>query len=63
MAREAIVYTGVNEPPYHYNIDYIVLKTNVRLTKSFESEFMARKFVNKLKHSKECFLISCPIFK
>ena len=35
----------------------------VRLVKSFESEYQARMFVNKLKHSKKCVLVSYPNFK
>ena len=33
------------------------------VTKHFDSEFLCRKFVNRLKHSKKCVLVSYPIFK
>lgn len=62
MARVATVYDGQPEP-YYYNVRFIVRATGVRLTKSFESEYMAYKFVNKLKHSKNCILVSYPLFK
>ena len=34
-----------------------------RVEKLFDSEYLCRKFVNKLKHSKRCVLVSYPIFK
>lgn len=33
-----------------------------RVTKTFDSEFLCRKFVNKLKRSKRCTLVSYPLF-
>lgn len=33
-----------------------------RVEKTFDSEFFCRKFVNKLKHSKRCVLVSYPNF-
>ena len=33
-----------------------------RVRKEFDSEFLCRKFVNKLKHSKRCRLLSYPAF-
>lgn len=62
MAREAICYDN-ETPPYYYNVRFIVKETGVGLTKSFDSEYMAYKFVNRLKHSKRCILVSYPIFK
>jgi len=44
------------------NVVYMVKKSGVKLTKSFDSEFLCRKLVNKLKHSKTCELISYPLF-
>lgn len=44
------------------NVVYLIKKSGVRVSKSFESEFLCRKFVNKLKHSKTCELISYPLF-
>lgn len=33
-----------------------------RVEKTFDSEYLCRKFVNKLKHSKRCVLVSYPNF-
>lgn len=46
-----------------YKVRFCVLSTGVELTKSFDSEDLARKFVNRLKHSKRCELISHPVFR
>ena len=62
MARVATVYDGQPEP-YYYNVSFIINATGVKLTKSFESPYNARQFVNKLKHSKRCTLVSYPLFK
>jgi len=62
MARVATVYDGQPEP-YYYNVRFIINATGVKLTKSFESPYNARQFVNKLKHSKRCTLVSYPLFK
>lgn len=50
-------------PPYYYNVTFIVNETGEKLIKSFDSEFLARKFVNKLRYSKRCTLVSYPLFK
>lgn len=62
MAKEAICYSG-ELPPYNYNVTFLVKETKSVLVKSFDSDYLARKFVNKLKHSKRCVLLSHPIFK
>lgn len=36
---------------------------NVRVTKRFDSEYRCRLFVNKLKRSRRCTLVSFPNFK
>jgi len=61
MARVATVYDGQPEP-YHYNVGFIIKGTGVKLVKSFESPYMARNFVNKLKRSKKCVLAFYPLF-
>ena len=33
-----------------------------RVEKTFDSAYLCRKFVNKLKHSKRCVLVSYPNF-
>lgn len=50
-------------PPYYFNVTFIVKATGEKLTRSFDSEYFAYKFVNKLKYSKRCILVSCPLFK
>lgn len=47
----------------YYKVTYIVNESGVRITKGFESPYLARKFVLKLKHSKKCTLVSYPIFQ
>ena len=48
--------------PYGLSVTYLVLKTGVRLTRSFESPYLARAFVNKLRHSKECKFVASSGF-
>ena len=62
MARVSTCYAN-EKAPYFYNVTFFVVETGEKLTKSFESEYMAYKFVNKLKHSKRCILVSYPLFK
>ena len=44
------------------SVVFLVKETGARVTKTFDSEYLCRKFVNKIKHSKKCALISCPLF-
>lgn len=46
-----------------YEIIFLVLENKTQVSKSFDSEYKARKFVNKLKHSKKCRLLSYPLFR
>lgn len=39
-----------------------VIETGVFVEKFFESEYFCRKFVNKLRHSNKCRLVSYPLF-
>lgn len=45
-----------------YKVTFLVNKTNQKLERSFDSPYMAREFVRKLKHSKRCRLLSAPLF-
>lgn len=45
-----------------YTVTYIVKASKTRVTKTFDNEYLCRKFVNKLKHSKVCELVSYPFF-
>lgn len=62
MNRSVICYED-NIPPYRHNVTFIIKDTGVKLTKSFDSEYLAYKFVNKLRHSKRCILVAYPMFK
>lgn len=46
----------------NYKVRYLINTSQTMLTRTFSSEYLARKFVNKLKHSKRCTLISYPLF-
>lgn len=54
------VYT---EPRCSYSQYPVVFQNEkgVRLTREFDSPYLAARFVNKLRHSKRCTLISYPI--
>ena len=41
---------------------FLVIESGARVEKVFDSEYLCRKFVNKLRHSKRCKLISYPSF-
>lgn len=62
MARSAICYAE-EIPPYYHNVTFIVKETGIKLIKSFDSPYLANKFANKLKHSKNCVLVSRPLYK
>ena len=38
-------------------------ESGVKVARRFDSEFYAKKFVERLNHSKKCRVLSCPIFK
>lgn len=41
---------------------FLVVKSGERVSRVFTSEYECRIFVNKLRHSKKCQLISYPLF-
>lgn len=43
-------------------VTYIINESKTRVTKTFESAYLCRQFVNKLKRSKKCTLVSYPLF-
>lgn len=45
-----------------FNVTFLVNASREKLTRSFDSQYQARVFINKLRHSKRCTLISYPIF-
>lgn len=40
-----------------------VIKTGSFVEKTFDSEYLCRKFVNKLRHSTRCRLVTYPNFR
>lgn len=55
----------VDEPiksGFHYTVTFLN-KDRVQLARDFCSPYLAQKFVDKLRHSKTCTLISYPIFR
>lgn len=63
-------FPGKRNPTYYaenatfgyYNVTFIVNASRQKLTKCFDSPYQAKLFVNKLRHSKRCTLISYPLF-
>ena len=45
-----------------YKVTFLIKETGKRFVRGFSSPYQARLFVNKLKHSKKCMVISHPIF-
>ena len=45
-------------PPFPFNVTFIVNKTAERRIRSSDSDYLARNFMNKLKHSKRCTFVS-----
>lgn len=58
-----ISYANNDTTQGFYKVMFMVNATGEQLMRGFSSEYLAWKFVNKLKHSKKCTLIACPIFK
>ena len=46
-----------------FEVVYRIIKNGVVIRKRYDSPFLCRKLVNKLKHSKTCQLISYPILE
>ena len=61
MAQSATCYAN-ETPEFFYTVTYRVDKTGTELTYSSDSPYLARQFVNKLKRSKTCTLLSYPNF-
>ena len=55
-------YANSEELAGFYKVTFLVNKTNEKLQRSFDSPYLAREFVRKLKHSKRCTLVSAPLF-
>ncbi len=61
--RGQTCYTGNDTNAGYYKVTFIVNDTRQKLTRSFDSEYKAYLFVNKLRHSKRCTLTSYPLFR
>lgn len=48
-------------PQGYYKVSFLVLRTGEIVEKGFDSLYLCRRFVNKLRYSKRCQMISCPI--
>ena len=46
--------------PGEFDVVFIVKKTGVKLVEEFTSPYLAKKFINKVRRSKDCELISYP---
>lgn len=46
-----------------YTVRFLIVESGIVVDKDFESYIKCRNFVNKLRFSKKCRLISCPLFK
>lgn len=57
-----ICYSENDTGKGYYKVTFLVNASRVKLTRSFDSPYLARKFVNKLKHSRRCTLLSHPSF-
>ena len=47
-----------NSIPGHYKVTFIINKSGDKLTRAFDSEYQMKKFINKLRHSRKCQLVS-----
>lgn len=47
---------------FRMNVVFIINSTKEKIVRAFDSPYKCRQFVNKLKHSKKCTLVSYPIF-
>lgn len=63
MSNVQTCYSNCDVGTGYYKVTFFVNATNQKLTRSFDSEYQAYNFVNKLKHSKKCTLVSYPLFK
>lgn len=61
--RGQTCYASHDTGARYYKVTFIVNDTRQKLTRSFDSEYKAHLFVNKLRHSKRCTLTSYPLFK
>lgn len=46
-----------------YKVVYRIKASGVEVTKTFESPYLCRRLVIKLRHSRKCELVSSPYFE
>ena len=56
------VYFDENVSPGFLEVVFIVRESGTKLVRNFDSEYLARKFVEKVKRSKKLILVSYPLF-
>lgn len=61
MADNKAYYASSDKGSGYYKVVFVNNSTKVRLVRSFDSPYLARKFVNKLRHSTRCTLVSSPL--
>lgn len=47
----------------HFKVRFLVKSTDKVVEKSFSEYLACKKFVNRVRHSKKCQLLSYPLFK
>lgn len=45
-----------------YVVTFLVIESNTRVSKGFDSAYKCKNFVNKVRHSKKLRLLSYPYF-
>ena len=56
-----VCYAGNDTGMGYYKVTFLVNSTRVKLTRSFDSPYLARRFVNKLMRSRRCTPLSYPV--
>lgn len=59
---ENVGYTGIEHVSGAYKVTFLVNESNTKLTRGFDSKYLADKFANKLRHSKKCTILSYVSF-
>lgn len=62
MARADTLYANDDKGRGFFKVFFMVNDTGVRLVRSFDSAYLARGFVNKLRNSKRCTLLMTQNF-
>lgn len=60
--KEVFYTDEVSRHDGNVSVTFLVKESGARLTRFFDSEFLARKFINKLRHSRKCTFLSTSGF-